>query len=286
MPLAPVLPVHRRLSGTPLARQHEQLLGGRLTRRPARIPWASFDRSRYPEPALQLAANAQRALARGEYSAVDLFARIASGLSLNGAPLDIVTAATRIATDEARHADYALRMASLLEGREVSFSIDRDAVNGRWKAGLEVEDVDRLMLEVAAISETLAAALIGACQERATDPVASALLTSILGDEVHHARIGWYYLAWRSPQWSLEERQRAADQAAAMVVQIEKRFSRGRDAPPGSKRAARALGVLETAGQRRAIRAVMEDEIVPALDALGLGASHAWRLRERVPQGR
>jgi hypothetical protein len=26
---------------------------------------------------------------------------------------------------------------------------------------------------------------------------------------------------------------------------------------------------------------VMEDEIVPALDALGLGASHAWRARRR-----
>jgi len=25
----------------------------------------------------------------------------------------------------------------------------------------------------------------------------------------------------------------------------------------------------------------MEDEIVPALDALGLGASHAWRARKR-----
>jgi hypothetical protein len=25
----------------------------------------------------------------------------------------------------------------------------------------------------------------------------------------------------------------------------------------------------------------MEDEIVPAIDALGLGASHAWRARDR-----
>ena len=33
--------------------------------------------------------------------------------------------------------------------------------------------------------------------------------------------------------------------------------------------------------RRRAVRAVMEDEIVPALDALGLGASHAWRARRR-----
>src|SRR5262249_47554569 len=160
----------------------------------------------------------QRALARGEYSAVDLFARIASALSLNGAPLDIVAAATRIPTDEARHADYALRMASIFEGRDVSIEVDRAAANGRWKASLEIEDVAALMLEIAAISETLAAALIGACRDRASDPVPRALFASILGDEVHHARIGWYYLAWRSPQWTLAERQRAADRAGAQVA--------------------------------------------------------------------
>jgi hypothetical protein len=29
------------------------------------------------------------------------------------------------------------------------------------------------------------------------------------------------------------------------------------------------------------VRRIMEDEIVPALDAVGLGASHAWRVRRR-----
>src|SRR5262249_20310994 len=158
---------------------------------------------------------------------------------------DIVAAATRILTDEARHADYALRLASLYEGREASFSLERAAVNAHLPAALEIEDVDALMVEVAAISETLAAALIGACRDRARDPVPRALFTSILGDEVHHARIGWYYLTWRAPQWSMPERQRAADRAGALVAGVEKRFSRGRDAPPGSRKAARALGVLE-----------------------------------------
>jgi hypothetical protein len=41
------------------------------------------------------------------------------------------------------------------------------------------------------------------------------------------------------------------------------------------------LATLESEGQRAAVRAVMESEIVPVLDSLGLGASHAWRLRER-----
>ena len=98
---------------------------------------------------------------------------------------------------------------------------------------------------------------------------------------MHHTRLGWYYLAWRAPQWSQAERQRAADRAGAVIVDVEKRFWWGRDASVGSRKAARALGVLESRGQREVVRDIMQDEIIPALDQLGLGASHAWRVRKR-----
>ena len=131
-----------------------------------------------------------------------------------------MTAATRIPSDEARHADYALRMASLCAGEDVAFEIDRAALPQVTRP-LELEDVDGAMLEVAAMSETLAGALLSACRERATDPVAKALFTSILGDEVHHARLGWYYLAWRAPQWSVAEKQRLADRAGQAIFHVE-----------------------------------------------------------------
>ncbi len=99
---------------------------------------------------------------------------------------------------------------------------------------------------------------------------------------MHHARFGWHYLAWRSAQWSRAERQRMADRMARNVVGIELRYWRGRDAPASATEAARALGVLESEGQRSVVREMMEEEIVPALDALGLGGSHAWRLRDRA----
>ena len=72
-----------------------------------------------------------------------------------------------------------------------------------------------------------------------------------------------------------------ADRAGLVVMDVERRFWNGRDAPPKSKKAARALGVLESEGQRETVKQVMEKEIVPGLDALGLGASHAWRIRRR-----
>jgi hypothetical protein len=228
-----------------------------------------------------LAFDAQKALALGEYTAVDLFAQISSGLALNGAPFDIVAAATRIPTDEIRHADLAFRMARLLSDREVEVQFDRAALTKRGSQRMSLEALDYAIVEVSAIGETLSCALLAECKQRATDPALRAVYASIVADEVHHARLGWYYLTWRAPQWTRGERQRVADRAGAMVIEVETRFWRGRDAPPAVRAAARALGVLESAGQRRAVQAVMEDEIVPALDALGLGASHAWRARTR-----
>jgi len=192
-----------------------------------------------------------------------------------------VRATAAVIADEARHAEYALRMAELCAGKPIQLDLDVDKLpRSAWQP-MDREEVDACMIEVSSIGETLAAAFIGACRDLATDPVPKALFGALLADEVHHARIGWYYLTWRSPQWSLAERQRLADRMAQMIVNIEVNFWSGRDAPAGSRKAARALGVLDSKSQRKVVRAIMEDEIVPALDALGLGASHAWSARRR-----
>jgi hypothetical protein len=273
--------IRRSLTDTPLARLHEREVMRHGSQRHKPIPFARFDRSKYPDAALAIAYDAQRALALGEYTAVDLFAQLASGLALLGAPFDLVAAAARIPSDEIRHADLAFRMARLLSGKDVEVQFDPVAVNERWTDARTLEAIDATVVEVSAIGETLSCALLGECRKRATDPAVRAIFSSIVADEVHHARLGWYYLAWRAPQWTRAERQRVADRAGALVVEVEARFWNGRDAPEAAQHAARALGVLESEGQRKAIHAIMEDEIVPALDALGLGASHAWRQRRR-----
>jgi hypothetical protein len=274
--------VRRILTETPLARAHDRILAKRARGRVPSIPWDAFDRSKYPAPALALALDTATRLAMGEYTAVDLFARIASALAAVGAPFDLIAAATCIPTDEIRHADYAMRFASLCAGKEVTVQLDKRLLKPPRRRGSIFHQLDLSMLEISAIGETLACALLGACADRATDPVAKALFDTILADEIHHARLGWYYLSWRSPQWTQSERQRVADRAGSFVLEVETRFSRGRDAPRGSQRAARSLGVLETRGQRAVVREVMRDQVVPGLDALGLGASHAWKVRRRV----
>jgi hypothetical protein len=274
--------IRRVLTETPLARLHERTILQRGPRKGIAVPWRSFRRDAHPPAALALAYDAQRMLALGEYSAVSLFARFVDGLARAGAPFDLVSAAARVPEDEIRHADLAFRFAALCAGREITVESAEDTKRSVWHERLTLEDLDSFAIEVVAIGETLACGLLSACRDGATDPLAHAIYGNIVADEVHHARLGWYYLLWRAPQWSDADRQRVADVAGLLVMQVETRFGSGRDAPRGAQKAARALGVLDTPRQRRVVQDVMNDEIVPGLDALGLGASHAWEKRRRI----
>jgi len=207
-------------------------------RRPKAVPWSKFNRDAYPEPALALALHEMSALALGEYMAVDQFARIASALALNGVPLDLVAAAAEIPGDEIRHSDHALRFASLLANEEISLPLAKPPYEKAFSRKVDLGRLDLMMVELPTIAETLAAALLRACGEGATDPVAKAVFGSILSDEVHHLRLGWYYLAWRAKSWTLAEQQRVADHAGNVIIEIERQFWVGRDAPRGAKKAA------------------------------------------------
>lgn len=272
----------RVLSDTPLADLHDRAITGALSRGAREIPWHDFERTRYPEEALTLAQDLFCKLAGGEYSAVALFAQITASLALNQAPIDFVAASARVSGDEIRHADYCLRMAGLCRGSEVTVEVPSAALESDIPRSLPIAELDFLMLKYAAVGETLAAALLTECRRRASDPLLRTLFTSIVSDEVHHARLGWYYVKHRAERWSPELRRELSDRVTPFVIGIEREFSQGRDAPAHASDAARALGVLDSTTQRRAIADVMNSEIVPALDAIGLSGSRAWAQRRRV----
>jgi len=272
----------RVLSDTPLAEVHDRAIRGALTRGSGELPWLEFERARYPEEALVLARDLFCKLAGGEYSAVALFAQITASLALNRAPIDFVAASARVSSDEIRHADYCLQMAALCQGSEVTVEVPRAALETDIPHSLSSAELDFLMLKYAAVGETLAAALLTECRRCASDRLLRALFTSIVADEVHHARLGWYYAKYRAERWSPEERFALSQRVSEFVVGIEHEFSRGRDAPAHASDAARALGVLDSSTQRQVISDVMNSEIVPALDAIGLSGSLAWAQRRRV----
>ena len=191
----------RVLTATPLSLEHAQfvLQGRQRGRKP--IAFNQFERKRYPKAAVDLALDAVTALARGEYVAVHQFSLVSSALALNGAPFDVITAAARVPADEIRHADLASQVAHRLAGHEVEIEIPRAELE-QVATARDQESLDVLMVQLPAIGETLAYALLSACRDRARDRTLKALYATIVADEVHHARLGWYYLAWRAPRWT------------------------------------------------------------------------------------
>lgn len=260
----------------PLARHQLRVLTRGPTRRARAIPFSDFAPEQYAPESLALASDQYGALARGERSAVGLFARLGAALDAFSVPREFVLAATAAAHDEARHAQYCEEFAVRC-GFDASAPVANHAPAEPEPGSLL--DLDIAMLRSVALSETLAAALLMACRRVAREPVARALLTTLIADEIHHARLGWYYAASRSPSWSTDERQRVADALAEAVVCIEAEFHWGRDAAPPFDRPARALGVLRSDLQRACIQDVVQNEILPGLDALGLSASKAWEKR-------
>ena len=260
----------------PLARRQRRELTS-MSRRSRAIPFEQFARERYAPEVLRLACEQYGALARGERSAIGLFARIAASLDAQGAPSEFVLAATAASHDEARHAVYC---------EELAVRCGFDPASAAVSAPSEPEPRTLLELDIAlirsvAVSETLAAALLMSCRRLAKDPVVRALLTTLIGDEIHHARLGWYYAAARQPAWTLEERQQVADAVGEAIARIEHEFWHGREPDASASPAAHALGILDTETQRACIREVVESELLPGLDALGLGASSAWEARVR-----
>ena len=172
-------------------------------------------------------------------------------------------------------------MAELCAGEPVSVRVEHEALKASVPEATSLANVDFSVFKYAAIGETLAAALLTECRRRATNPVTKALFGSLVADEVHHARLGWYYAAYRAPLFTLPERQELANRVADFVMGLEEEFWLGRDAPESARGAAKALGVLDSETQRRVIASVVEGEILGALDEIGLGASLAWRARRR-----
>ena len=260
----------------PLARHQLRELTRGSARQRRVIPFSEFSPERYAPAALALASDQYGALARGERSAVGLFARLAAALDTFAAPREFVLAATAAAHDEARHAQYCEEFAVRCGFDASLAAVAPSQIEPEPRSLIEL---DIAMLRSVALSETLAAALLMACRRLAREPVVRALLTSLISDEIHHARLGWYYAANRASAWSTDERQQVADALAEAVIRIESEFHWGRDAAEPFDQPTRVLGVLHTDAQRACIQDVVEHEILPGLDALGLNASMVWQNR-------
>jgi len=139
-------------------------------------------------PSRELLARAWAERARSELGAGAVFAAISQGLFAAGAPAEVQWLAARAVCDEMRHAEICRFLAIRYGGADIA----RPAppVPG---------DPPRSALVYAvlngSINETIASAVLTACHEGASSPLARAATRELLADEVDHARVGWALLA-------------------------------------------------------------------------------------------
>lgn len=271
-----------------------------------RAPWPdfdAFDRGAYDAEIRRAAAAQWAGRARAEHGSVQQFTALAHALTEARAPLEMLGALARLITDEVRHAELCARMALACwpEG------VDDESDIFRWPSprapfgdaprlgeGDDIEPIFAWAAEAIVIAccigETLSRPMLEAISVVSTDPLAEAVARQILRDEHLHAAFGFEALRWiwaRSPE-STRERARAGlprwlgafERSTACGISIEEVASTEIAIEAGTPDRPN-LGTLRDLEYAMIFYSTMEHEVIPGLEAIGLGALDAWRARPR-----
>jgi hypothetical protein len=228
-----------------------------------------------------LAASAQQTWARrmvNEYRSSSVFVSLAEELEEAGMDPESVAQCRVFSEEEKRHGILCGAVVEALGAEgceemppEPPFPMHRD-VPPR-------EGLVRNLLSVGCLSETVAVALIGA--ERLEMPPGELrdLLTGIYADEIGHARFGWAHVARLLPAMDAHAKKRLSIYLAVALAHLEDHELRHLplDSTPPPEGA--ALGLCSGADARVLFYEVVSEVILPRLEALGLEARKAWRLR-------
>ena len=260
----------RRITGDDLAltRAHEEIAAPRK----GAVDFAAFRCTDYTPKQLEHAATAWSTRALQEYYSLALFTQLSSQLHLLGVPLDWCGAFARMIEDEVRHTDLCLRMCDAL-GHPASPVIDEGELHLSSDRSLpcHVRDV---VLAAFCIGETISGTMFRRAMKAATVPLAKDVIAAILVDETFHGEAGWELLALLLRGITVSDRRVLVDRIPALFAHYRKlcgasqglAWARsGEDNEPSPN-----FGTLTATGYARAFFDSMEEDIVPALMALGL----------------
>lgn len=259
-----------------------------------RDPWPDFDAfdpERYPMALRRRAARQWWRRAREEYGSISEFSQLAHTLTLARAPIELLSALSRLITDEARHAHLCAAMAEALASDE---PFDWEPPRAPWPdPPADVAQVWAWAADVVicacCLGETLSRPLFECVATLVTDPVPEGVVRQILRDEHLHATFGWEMLAWlrdRVPEPVLQASMRrrfAGFERSCVAESLGPEDLKGElviappdpDAPPN-------LGHLGAREYAMVFYATLESEVIPRFEALELDAKTAWAERSHT----
>jgi len=154
------------------------------------------------DPDVQALSEAQRRLvaiswtmrSQAEGRAAAAMQIVAGDLRALNAPAELVVTAERSVVEERGHAQLCSDVAlaydanvTLVDDAALAGVDEHEETGESWHA--------RHIIGFCCISETFASAHLNACRARATTGIVRAALQRLLSDEVHHAQLGWAFLA-------------------------------------------------------------------------------------------
>lgn len=210
-----------------------------------------------------------------EYSSAPVFAGLARQLAAADAAPALVAEVLKMADEEHHHGVLCGAVVEALGGQAVGTThpevpLPEHADVDRFEA------VTRNLLSVCCLSETVAVALIGAERLEMPEGPLRALLSTILADEVGHARLGWRWLTAIQPQLDAERRARLG---AYLAVAFDHLVTHELALLVPGGPVAPELGLCDGGAARTLFMATVTDVIVPRLEDLGLPARAAWDAR-------
>jgi hypothetical protein len=221
---------------------------------------------------------------------VSIFATYTLDLLAAGAPAPVLSLACRASLDEVRHAELFTNLTRCYSGRDEAPTPGVSPLPDDSALSLtELAAVEALHLCVGA--ETYSTALLHTLHANATDPVVRAAVAVVLSDELHHARMGWSYLASLlapSPSAAKTSGESLREVLQRELVSTFDGLAKGMFGDPerwpderlsGADLAiARGHGYLTLAEQHALFCETVRDVWLPGLSALGLDPS---ALRDR-----
>ncbi len=215
-----------------------------------------------------------------EHGSARVFEALAAQMEQAGLGAELVDACAAFAGEERRHGVLCGAVVEALGGEARAEALEETPLPLHPEVA-PLEGVLRNLLSISCLSETVAVSLIGAERLAMPEGELRDLLTTILADEVGHARFGWGLVARHVPDLDPAARLRLGAYLRVALAHLESHELAHLpvDAYPPPEGA--ALGLCSGAEARELFYETVQGVILPRLRSLGLPAEEAWRHRIR-----
>lgn len=208
------------------------------------------------------------------------FSAISTSMFEFGADPYVVKIVGRAVGDEVRHAEISADLAARYRGDAVIWPGRVPVHTPRFEPAAGALRLALYMIAMSCINETVACSVLEAAIQKTKSPLVKAALSTILSDEIDHARAGWAHLAsaWVTPEMKVQ----LGDWLKRMLSAKMRELVEEESPLPGE--AFPSHGMLARPETRRIVRSTLDDVIFAGFEASGIDASaaRAWAV-EALP---